>query len=74
MTEQQRAIGRALALLSAEERQLLEHAYYLGLTQWELAERFGLPLGTVKTRIRSALGTLRRELQQTLVDARGYAV
>ena len=74
MTEQQRALERALDVLSAEERQLLEHAYFLGLTQSELAERFGLPLGTVKTRIRTALTTLRRELQQMMVDARGYQV
>jgi RNA polymerase sigma-70 factor (ECF subfamily) len=74
MTEQQRALDRALGALSAEERQLLEHAYFLGLTQSELAERFGLPLGTVKTRIRTALTTLRRELQQMMVDARGYQV
>jgi RNA polymerase sigma-70 factor (ECF subfamily) len=74
MTEQQRAIARALDELPEEERQLLEHAYLLGLTQSELAERFGLPLGTVKTRIRTALVTLRRELQQTVVEARWYQV
>jgi RNA polymerase sigma-70 factor, ECF subfamily len=74
LTEQQRALGRALDALSAEERKLLEHAYYLGFTQSELAERFGLPLGTVKTRIRSALTTLRRELQHVMADARGYQV
>jgi RNA polymerase sigma-70 factor (ECF subfamily) len=74
VTEQQRAVARALDLLSADERQLLEHAYYLGLTQSELAERFGLPLGTVKTRMRTALVTLRRELQQTVVEARRYQV
>lgn len=74
LSEEQRALGRALDVLSAEERQLLEHAYFLGFTQSELAERFGLPLGTVKTRIRSALMTLRRELQQLMLDARGYQV
>src|SRR5262245_8165750 len=37
MSEQQCKIARALDLLSVEERQLLEHAYYLGLTQSELA-------------------------------------
>ena len=74
LSEEQRALGRALEALSAEERQLLEHAYFLGLTQSELAERFGLPLGTVKTRIRTALTTLRRELQQLMLDARGYQV
>ena len=74
LSEEQRALGRALAALPAEERQLLEHAYFLGLTQSELAERFGLPLGTVKTRIRTALMTLRRELHQLMADARGYHV
>jgi RNA polymerase sigma-70 factor (ECF subfamily) len=74
VTEQQQAVARALDLLSPDERQLLEHAYYLGLTQSELAERFGLPLGTVKTRMRTALVTLRRELQQTVVEARRYQV
>jgi RNA polymerase sigma-70 factor (ECF subfamily) len=72
LSEEHRALGRALDVLSAEERQLLEHAYFLGLTQSELAERFGLPLGTVKTRIRTALMTLRRELHQLMADARGY--
>ena len=70
-SEQQRVLARALDVLRGEDRQLLEHAYFLGLTQTELAERFNLPLGTVKTRIRSALTTLRRELQQMNADAHG---
>jgi RNA polymerase sigma-70 factor (ECF subfamily) len=74
LSEQQQAIARALDVLSAEERQLLEHAYFLGLTQSELAERFGLPPDTVKTRMHSALVTLRRELQQTVAEARWYQV
>ena len=74
LSEEQRALHRALEALSAQERTLLEHAYFLGLTHSELAERFGLPLGTVKTRIRTALMTLRRELQQLMLDARGYQV
>lgn len=70
-SEQQRVLARALDGLRTEDRQLLEHAYYLGLTQSELAERFNLPLGTVKTRIRSALSTLRRELQESMPHAHG---
>jgi RNA polymerase sigma-70 factor (ECF subfamily) len=70
-TEQQRVLARALDGLRVEERQLLEHAYFQGLTQSELAERFNLPLGTVKTRIRTALSTLRRALQHTMAEARG---
>ena len=63
MTEQQRAVARALDGLPPEQRELIECAYFMGLTQSELAERFGLPLGTVKTRVRAAMIALRRELQ-----------
>jgi RNA polymerase sigma-70 factor, ECF subfamily len=68
-SEQQRAVARALDTLPLEQRELIEHAYFQGLTQSELAERFRLPLGTVKTRIRTGMTTLRRELQQVMVGA-----
>lgn len=69
MSEQQRAVARALGALPAEQRELIEYAYFMGLTQSELAERFGLPLGTVKTRVRTGMMTLRRELQHVVVGA-----
>jgi RNA polymerase sigma-70 factor (ECF subfamily) len=69
-TEQQLALARALDGLRVEERQLLEHAYFQGMTQAELAARFNLPLGTVKTRIRTALSTLRHALQHSMPEAR----
>jgi RNA polymerase sigma-70 factor, ECF subfamily len=69
MSEQQRAVARALGALPPEQRELIEHAYFQGLTQSELAERFHLPLGTVKTRIRTGMMTLRRELEQVKVRA-----
>jgi RNA polymerase sigma-70 factor, ECF subfamily len=50
---------RAIALLSAPQREVLDLAYYQGLTQTQIAERTGLPLGTVKTRVRAALTRLR---------------
>ncbi len=62
--EQQRAVARALDAIPREQRDLIEEAYYLGLTQSELAERHKLPLGTVKTRIRTGLLTLRQQLSQ----------
>ena len=68
-TERQRQVARALEALPAEQRQLIEDAYFLGLTQSELAERFGLPLGTVKTRVRTAMMTLRGELRHIMVSA-----
>jgi RNA polymerase sigma-70 factor (ECF subfamily) len=52
-----------IARLPLEQRKTLEMAYFDGLTHSEIAEMTGDPLGTVKTRIRSALMTLRKELQ-----------
>ena len=63
-SERQRVVKRALDMLPAEQRVLIEQAYFLGLTQSELAERFQLPLGTVKTRIRTGMMTLREQLSQ----------
>ena len=65
--EQQRAVVRALGAIPREQRDLIEEAYYLGLTQSELAERHNLPLGTVKTRIRTGMSTLRQQLSQVSV-------
>lgn len=55
---------RAIVLhLPLEQRKTLEMAYFDGLTHSEIAEITGDPLGTVKTRIRSALLSLRKELE-----------
>lgn len=67
LSERQRAVKRALDVLSPDQRRLIESAYFRGLSQTELAAEFGLPLGTVKTRIRTGMQALRRELQH--VDA-----
>jgi len=68
LSEQQRAVSRALDALPREQRELIEQAYFLGLTQTELAERFGVPLGTVKTRIRTGMTTLRQQLQNAMME------
>jgi RNA polymerase sigma-70 factor, ECF subfamily len=52
--------SRAMESLSEAERTLLSLAYFKGMTAREIAEADGIPLGTVKTRLRSALIKLRR--------------
>jgi RNA polymerase sigma-70 factor (ECF subfamily) len=54
---------RALESLSDAEKQLLARAYFGGLTAREIAEADGIPLGTVKTRLRTALIKVRRANQ-----------
>jgi RNA polymerase sigma-70 factor (ECF subfamily) len=60
--EQVAATRDAVQQLPDEQRRTLELAYYEGLTHMEIAARTSTPLGTVKTRIRSALTSLRRAL------------
>ncbi len=60
MTERARVV---ILQLPYEQRKTLEMAFFDGLTHSEIAEMTGDPLGTVKTRIRSALLTLRKAFQ-----------
>lgn len=57
-----RRVKSAVEKLSANHRQVIELAYFEGLSQTEMAERMGQPLGTVKTWVRAALKNLREEL------------
>ena len=57
-----RSVKKALELLDPKQREAIELAYYEGMSQTEIAERMGHPLGTVKTWMRRALQQLRQEL------------
>jgi RNA polymerase sigma-70 factor (ECF subfamily) len=58
------AIREAMATLTSGQRELIEAAFFEGYTHGELSTRFGLPLGTVKTRIRAGLSAMRGRLEQ----------
>lgn len=62
IAEDTRLVRGALARLPDQFRSLIELAYYEGLSHSEIAARTGIPVGTVKTRLRSAMGTLRSVL------------
>jgi len=59
-------VHRALEELSDNERAVIELAYWSGLSQSEISEYLGIPLGTVKTRTRAALARLADLLEEEL--------
>jgi RNA polymerase sigma-70 factor (ECF subfamily) len=60
--QESRALQGALGKLSTEERDAVQAAFYSELSHAEVAERLNEPLGTIKTRIRSALQKMKRIL------------
>ena len=70
-SERRRIVRAALTELPVEQREALELGYFGGLSQTEIAERTGQPLGTVKTRMRLALQKLRSRLQVLGSDGAG---
>ena len=56
-------LGQAIANLPVKQRQLLERAYFSDMSHSEIAAATGLPLGTIKSRIRLALDRLRHTLK-----------
>ena len=59
-------VAGALSRISAEHREVLNLAYFEGLSQREIAQRTGVPLGTVKSRTTAALKRLRKAMEVTV--------
>ena len=68
ISERQKFVREALNLLTPEQRQVIELAYYSGLSHSEIAEKLNQPLGTVKTRTRLGMMKLREALAPLLGD------
>ncbi len=64
----QKLVREALYSLSPNEREALALAYFKGYSQSKIADVLDIPLGTAKTRIRSAMQKLRRTLSQTILE------
>ena len=64
LAQENRLLGAALAELPEKQRALIERAYYGDLSHSEIAAETGLPLGTIKSRIRLALDRLRHQMSQ----------
>ncbi len=60
-------LKEAFQKLTPNQREVLELAYYEGLSQTEMAERLKQPLGTVKTWVRTALKVLREQLGEAAI-------
>jgi RNA polymerase sigma-70 factor, ECF subfamily len=57
-------LQEAVGALAADERELIELAFFQGYSHSQLAEKTGAPLGSVKTKLRQALGKLRERLEE----------
>lgn len=63
LQQESEKLGVALAQLPVKQRELIERAYFGDLSHSEIAAETGLPLGTIKSRIRLALERLRHEMR-----------
>ncbi len=68
MEQRGRRLRAEMQTLPPEQRQVLEQAFFQGMTQSEIAKTTGIPLGTVKTRTLLAMKKLRKALQEDIGD------
>ena len=73
LREESLAARRLVKELPGDQREVIELAYFGGLSQGEIAAEVGIPLGTVKGRSRLALEKLRRSIPESGLAARGVA-
>jgi RNA polymerase sigma factor (sigma-70 family) len=66
-------VRTAMTVLPPAQREVIELAYFDGLTQREIADKTHAPLGTVKSRMRLGLGALREQLAGPVVPTNGKA-
>lgn len=64
LADERAAVRKALEVLPPEQKLVIQLAYFGGLTQSEIAEKLGQPLGTVKTRIRLGMQKMRSALAE----------
>ena len=64
LADERAAVRKAMEVLPAEQKLAIQLAYFGGLTQVEIAEKLGQPLGTVKTRIRLGMQKMRGALEE----------
>lgn len=63
------AVREAVKLVPDDQRRTIEMAYFLGMTHLEIAERMGVPLGTVKSRLRIGLEKMREYLRPRVLES-----
>ncbi|MEM9273239.1 MAG: sigma-70 family RNA polymerase sigma factor [Cyanobacteria bacterium P01_F01_bin.143] len=65
INDRRQQVKMALAQIPQEQRQIIELAYYQGLSQSQIAKQTGISLGTVKTRVRLGLSKLKKLLKES---------
>jgi RNA polymerase sigma-70 factor (ECF subfamily) len=72
LSDERLAVRRAIEKLPSEQKLAIQLAYFGGLTQQEIANKLGQPLGTVKTRIRLGMQKMRGALEERRGRDRNY--
>ena len=72
LADDRAAVREAMEFLPAEQKLAIQLAYFSGLTQQEIANKLGHPLGTVKTRIRLGMQKMRGALEERRGSYRGH--